>query len=91
MRRFIQKHKRCRCGQAKTQHGGLDIEVRGQAVHQEGLGECGAAGCDCAKFRRHGWVIEDEQQRGRIQRPPAPNLTSGGVWCARASPPRFGS
>jgi hypothetical protein len=70
MRRFIQKHKkwavdeRCQCGHAKTQHGGLDIEVRGQAVYQEGLGKCSPAGCDCAKFRKHGWVFEDEQQAG---------------------------
>jgi hypothetical protein len=70
MRRFIQKHQkwavdeRCQCGHGRAQHGGLDIVVRGQVVHQHGLGKCGIGGCDCAKFRRHGWVFEGEQQAG---------------------------
>jgi hypothetical protein len=68
MRRFIQKHRkwavdeRCQCGHPKAQHGGLDMEVRGQVAHQDGLGKCGAPGCECAKFRRAGWVFEGEQQ-----------------------------
>ena len=66
MRRFIQKYQkwavdeRCQCSHARGQHGGLEVRVRGRAVHQEGLGRCGAAGCDCAKFRRLGWVFEGE-------------------------------
>jgi hypothetical protein len=70
MRRFIKQHKkwavdeRCQCGHGKPLHRGLGIEVRGQAVHQGGLGKCGASGCDCVKFRRHGWVFEGEQQAG---------------------------
>jgi len=70
MRRFIQKYQkwavdeRCQCSHAKGQHGGLEVRVRGRAVHEEGLGRCGAAGCDCAKFRRSGWVFEGEQPAG---------------------------
>ena len=52
------------CVHPKAQHGGLEIQVRERAVHQEVLGKCSAAGCDCVRFRRHGWVFEDEQQRG---------------------------
>src|SRR5690349_18445567 len=29
----------------------------GTATHREGTGKCAAAGCDCAKLPRHGWVI----------------------------------
>jgi hypothetical protein len=70
MRRFIQKHQkwavdeRCQCGHARAQHGGLDFVVGGHAVHQDGLGKCQAAGCDFAKFRRHGWVFEGAQEAG---------------------------
>jgi hypothetical protein len=70
MRRFIQKHQkwavdeRCQCGHGKALHGGREVQVRGQAVHQQGLGKCGVGGCACAKFRRHGWVFEGEQQAG---------------------------
>ena len=70
MRRFIQKYQkwavdeRCQCGHAKGQHGGLEVRVRGRAVHEQGLGKCGGAGCDCAKFRRSGWVFEGEQLAG---------------------------
>jgi hypothetical protein len=58
MRRFIQKYQkwavdeRCQCSHGKGQHGGLEVRVRGRAVHEEGLGRCGATDCECAKFRR---------------------------------------
>jgi hypothetical protein len=70
MRRFIQKYQkwavdeRCQCSHARGQHGGLEVRVRGRAVHEQGLGRCDAAGCDCAKFRRSGWVFEGEQPAG---------------------------
>ena len=70
MRRFIQKYQkwavdeRCQCSHARGQHGGLEVRVRGRAVREQGLGKCGGAGCDCAKFRRSGWVFEGEQPAG---------------------------
>jgi hypothetical protein len=69
MRRSIEKLKwsvdeRCQCGHAKAQHGGLEVQLRGQAVHQEGLGKCSATGGECVKFRRSGWVFEGEQEAG---------------------------
>jgi hypothetical protein len=66
LRRFIQKHQkwaideRCQCGHPRTEHGILMSQIGEVVMQQDGLGRCQVSDCHCDKFRRHGWVFEDE-------------------------------
>jgi hypothetical protein len=69
MRRYIQKHgkwatdERCQCGHARAEHDVLVSQRGEQTVRQDGLGRCRADDCQCRKFRRFGWIFENQPPR----------------------------